>query len=159
MILDRNEYVHIIYIKLLYIIIYNNYIIKVLNNPQTLNSVRAFPRHGIVQVVLGSAHGLRKTFLSYLNKWISEYNAMSRMSIVERRPFIDNVNKWIVEYFAPKEKNNRRFSCTIQKIFVPLPLLKWSNGEWRLRLSIARASSALRSPCTSLGNRCKPDTN
>ena len=68
MILNGNEYVHSIYIKLLYIIIYNNYIIKVLNNPKTLNFVRAFPRHGIAQVVLGSAHGLRKTFLSYLNK-------------------------------------------------------------------------------------------
>ena len=56
------------YYILLYIIIYNNSIIQVLNNPKTLNFVRAFPRHGIVQVVLGSAHGLRKTFLSYLNK-------------------------------------------------------------------------------------------
>ena len=68
MILNGNEYVHSIYIKLLYIIIYNNSIIKVLDNPKTLNFVRAFPRHGIAQVVLGSAHGLRKTFLSYLNK-------------------------------------------------------------------------------------------
>ena len=32
MILDGNEYVHSIYIKLLYIIIYNNSIIQVLNN-------------------------------------------------------------------------------------------------------------------------------
>ena len=31
---------------------------------KTLNFVRAFPRHGIAQVELGSAHGLRKTFLS-----------------------------------------------------------------------------------------------
>ena len=52
MILDRNEYVHSIYIKLLYIIIYNNYIIKVLDNPKTLNFVRAFPRHGKAQVNL-----------------------------------------------------------------------------------------------------------
>jgi len=33
---------------------------------------------------------------------------------------------------------------------VSLPLQTSCNGEWRLRLSIARASSALRSLCTSL---------
>ena len=39
------------YYILLYIIIYNNSIIQVLNNHKTLNCVRAFPRHGIAQVV------------------------------------------------------------------------------------------------------------
>ena len=51
MILEETN-IYIVYIKLLYIIIYNNYIIQVLNNPKTLNFVRAFPRHGIAQVNL-----------------------------------------------------------------------------------------------------------
>ena len=34
MILDGNEYVHSIYVKLLYIIIYNNSVIQVLKNPK-----------------------------------------------------------------------------------------------------------------------------
>ena len=42
--------------------------------------------------------------------------------------------------------------CFAPLLFVPLPLHLRCNGECGLRLSIARASSALRSPCTTLAN-------